>query len=167
MADDPFDCLLCPARFDLDPDEVERNFLLQMARIHPDLGTNDPEAATRAARLTDARNRLLNPESRASALLGRLGGPSGEQLNDLPDGFLMDIMEARLELEQAVESKDAEALARSRQWAERQRETFIQRVGDLLASAERSSDDGVLREIRTQLNAWRYIERMIEQARPT
>jgi len=166
MPTDPFDCLSCPARFDLDPNIIEQNFLRQMSKIHPDLAGDDPDAAIDAAKVTAARATLLDPESRASALLHRLGGPSSDQLKDLPAGFLMDIMEARLELEQALASNDAAALGRSQQWAERQRSDFTGRVAELLAQAQASPDDGVLREIRTQLNAWRYIERMIEQARP-
>ncbi len=79
-------------------------------------------------------------------------------------------------VEEAAESGDAAGLARWRDWVAAERERYIERLGGLFASVrEVEGAGGVggvggaspppenLAEIRRQLNAWRYIERMLEQ----
>lgn len=166
MADDPFETLGLSPRFDLTADEVERAYLARAALCHPDLVSGNAEQAADAARLSSglngARAALADPESRANALLARLGG-AAQGSKDLPDGFLMEIMETRMEVESAAESGDAAELARWRAWAAEERRGYIERLGVMFAALGASGDAGALRAIREQLNAWRYIERMLEQ----
>lgn len=158
--DDPFGALGLPARFDLGAEEVERAYLLRVASSHPDLGGVDPEAEGRAARLNEARRKLLDPEARAVALLEVLGAPSGD--GSLPEGFLLEIMDARMDFERAAMEGDAEGLARWRRWAqERRREVMAEVAGHFRAHA--AGDAGALGAVRRALNAWRYYERMIQQ----
>ncbi len=206
MASDPFDTLGFEPRFDLDPAEIQRAYLQRAAACHPDLvgsgggssGGGDPakqaEAARRSATLNAAKATLLDPESRARALLERLGGGDGGvgggggDASELPDGFLLEIMETRMAVEEAAASGDAEELARWRDWVAAERERYIERLGglfaaveemeemreieetnevvemdDVLTTEEASAPPEHLAEIRRQLNAWRYIERMLEQ----
>jgi molecular chaperone HscB len=159
MPEDPFDVLGVPARFDLDPLAVQRAYLERAAAAHPDL-IGDDEGAERSASLNRAKSILDNPEERANALLTRVGGPAKESDRSLPDGFLMEIMEAREAIEAAASSKDGVAMARWRAWAAAQRDGHAARI---LPMFEAVADAGALRAIRRELNAWRYIERMIEQ----
>lgn len=162
---DPFATLGLPARFDLDPGAVERAYLARAAATHPDLA--DPATADAAARaaaaLNDAKAALLDPESRARALLAHLAPDAPATERDLPEGFLMEIMQTRMAIEEAVQSRDPQAVARWREWAADQRSSSIERLGALFAGLDDPPDPGALAEIRRRLNAWRYIERLLEQ----
>ena len=163
--DDPFSALGLPARFDLEPAQIERAYLARVASVHPDLGDlgdKSDQAADSAAALNLARQTLLNPETRASALLSALG--FHEEDKSLPDGFLMEIMDVRMELEEAFAEGDAERIARWQRWADDRRKAWIDTISGLFGRLPGSGDSETLSEIKRSLNAWRYIERMIEQA---
>ncbi len=88
---DPFDILGIPPGFELNPAALGRAYLALAARLHPDIARGDPDASIRSAAANRAKAILENPESRAAALLARLGGPSKESDRSLPPGFLADI----------------------------------------------------------------------------
>ena len=164
--DDPFQALGLAPAFDLDPAKVERAYLARVASAHPDLGLGTEPLDTdaqgdEAARLNDARRTLLDPESRANALL-RILHHTGED-KSLPDGFLMEIMEVRMEFEQAVMDEDAQQIAHWRSWATDRRREWIETISTLFRQHAASGDRALLDRIKQSLNAWRYIERMIEQ----
>jgi len=156
MTDDPFDALGLEPRFDLDEPELLRAWRRRSVDAHPDRAGGEDEARRRAAALNDARRRLEDPESRADALVLRLGGPSREEENGLPAGFLMEIMELRESLEAAQSGGDD--LDPHRRRAETERAARMVRVREGFAEPEPD-----LRAIRVELNAWRYLERMLEQ----
>lgn len=76
----------------------------------------------------------------------------------------MEMLEVRDQLEEAKRSRDPEDIARLEEWADQQRAMWIERVTTLFASHGESDDRRD--EIRESLNAWRYIERLIEQLDP-
>ena len=152
---DPFAILALPRRFELTDAAIRRAFLAKVQSAHPDAGGDQDIGAD----LTKARDTLLNPESRADALLLLLGGPAKDADKSLPPGFLMDIMETREALDAALASKDASDLERLNAWAHAQRQNYTEAVAAAFADAN-------LKNVRTTLNAWRYIERMIEQMDP-
>lgn len=152
---DPFAILGLPRRFDLTDAAVRRAFLTKVQSAHPDAGGDQDIGAD----LTKARDTLLNPESRADALLLLLGGPAKDADKSLPPGFLMDIMQTREALDAALASNNAAELERLKGWAHAERQNYIQSTAASFAS-------GDLKNTRTTLNAWRYIERMIEQMDP-
>lgn len=165
--DDPFQTLGIPHAFDLDPAQVERAYLARVASAHPDLGSGldsddaSDDAGEQAARLNDARQALLNPESRAAVLLKHLGHTAEDK--SLPDGFLMEIMEVRMEFEQAVMEDNAAEIAKWQSWAADRRREWITTISDLFREWAQAGDQALLARIKQSLNAWRYIERMIEQ----
>lgn len=165
---DPFALLGLPRRFDVDRNAVQSAYLRRSAALHPDRVT-DPlqraDAAAAAARINDARAMLLDDEQRANHLLHLLGGPSKETDDALPDGFLMEILEKREELEEALASATAAGRAASQQWADEQRASHVASVAQLFERFEQLRDPETLRAIRKELNAWRYIERMMEALR--
>ena len=113
-----------------------------------------------------ARRTLSDPERRAHALLARLGGPTKERERGLPEGFLAGMMELREKIEGAV--GDSGERAKWEAWAQERRREAVAQVGAMFralpaAGAERAA---ALRAIRVLLNAWRYIERLIEQLDP-
>jgi molecular chaperone HscB len=160
---DAFDILGLPAKFDLTAAEIQRAYLARITSLHPDArgGIEDPEVA----RLNAAKQTLDDPESRASTLLTRLGGASKEQDRSLPDGFLMRMMAAREALDEAKAAGRTAEVDRFVDEAEREREGHIREVGRLFGAAA-GGDRGALKAIRRELNAWRYIERLLEQVGP-
>ncbi|MFI4897341.1 MAG: iron-sulfur cluster co-chaperone HscB C-terminal domain-containing protein [Phycisphaerales bacterium JB059] len=169
QSSDPFDVLGLAPSFDLTHQEVERAYLAQAAGLHPDLGgasvgSDDLERET--ARLNAARATLRDAERRAGALLARLGGPSASEDRSLPDGFLMEILEIRERVEAAAGSGDPEQIARWEAWAAEERARYTREVSARFAQLGETPDASDLGAIRTQLNAWRYIERLIEQLDP-
>lgn len=166
---DPYELLGLRRAFHLDAQDVERAYLTRIASLHPDRET-DPilqaERAREAALVNHARQALLDPEARANTLLALLGGPSKEDDNSLPDGFLMDILNVRQELEEARMSGDPAERARLEAWARDARAKHIESISarfQEVVTAINADRDDLLREIRLELNAWRYVERMIEQ----
>jgi DnaJ-domain-containing protein 1 len=157
---DPFSALGLPAAFDVDPAALRRAFLERSKSLHPD---REGDAAMAAA-LNAAKATLEDPEKRAEALLSLWGGPAKGTDRGLPDGFLMEMMEVR----EAIEGVrgDRAAVARWVNWGEERRGAHAARVGELFARAagapvpERAA---LLAAVRRELNAWRYIERMVEQ----
>ncbi len=159
---DPFDILGLSRSFDLSIDAIERAYLAQSAQCHPDLIGDDDEASRRSAELNDAKAALANPESRANALLAVLGGPSKEQDRTLPNGFLLEMMETREEIEADIASGSEAKRSTWKEWSARERERYTKTVSMLFKQTPVDTS-----EIRKQLNAWRYIERLIEQLTDT
>lgn len=134
-----------------------------------------------AEKLNAAKVELENPETRAAVLLRRLGGKGKDEDRSLPAGFLMQMMETReridAELDEAVKAgaKAAGAALRTwENWAGLRRAEHIANVAKLFASVTETgangmgkdrADERTLKAIRTELNAWRYVERLVEQLR--
>lgn len=164
MGADPFDILGLAATFDLDPGVLHRAWLGASARLHPDrAGADEAGAIAELARVNRAKSALSSPLSRGEALLTRLGGATGSADRSLPDGFLAEMLDVREELEGAASAGDRESVARWRSWAEQRRAAHVNSLGAMFKKAEGPGRVEALRDIRRELNAWRYIERMIEQ----
>lgn len=136
----------------MDAAAVNRAYLSRSAALHPDLAAGDGDAPRKMAELNEAKRVVEDPERRANALLARLGGPSKEEDRSLPDGFLMEMMEIR----EHMEADGAAARGKWEEWAKRRR-------GEAIKEVEAMFREGKRMEIRQRLNAWRYIERMMEQ----
>lgn len=161
---DPFGVLGLPRRFGLSDSEIESAFLARLAGTHPDLAGESSSMDTAA--LTEARATLADPERRAGALLALLGGASASEDRSLPDGFLMEMMELREAVEEEIGSGGPDARARWEAFAEARRAGHIGRVAGLFDRIGEAPDPGTLGAVRTELNAWRYTERLIEQLDP-
>ena len=162
---DPFDLLAIPPAFNLDAAALHRAWLAGSARLHPDRAEADADEAQRLAMLAalnQSKAILSDPIRRAEALLERRGGPSKESDKSLPEGFLVEMLEVREQLEEAAASDPAE-VGKWERWADEQRREAIARVGSLFDAHAAAPRPQTLADIRCELNAWRYIERMIEQ----
>lgn len=169
MARDAFDVLGVRPVFDLRREEIGGAYLSLAQRLHPDMARGDADAAARMAEVNQAKRVLENPESRAEALLMRLGGPEASKERSLPEGFLMEMMGVRERVEQELAGEGGSAQREAwERWSREQREEASRVVGELFGRAEREAGGAkeTLREIRVRLNAWRYIERLIEQLEP-
>lgn len=164
---DPFVVLGLPRRYDVDAAAVQHAYLERSAAQHPDAlgahGDTSPEAEEASAELNRAKQMIDDPEQRAIALWRLLGGEAGGEDKSLPTGFLMEMMDVREGLEEAQRSRDAAALEKWSEWAEAQRSEYQRRVAGLFALTGVSTDPAHLKQIKVELNAWRYVERMMEQ----
>lgn len=163
-AKDPFDLLGIRAGFPVDEALLRRAWLKATAANHPDRAADPEEAHRTLSAVNRAYRTLSDPEQAANALLARLGGPSPDRAKALPDGFLMEMLEVRDELEEAKATKDPEKIAKLEAWADEQRGMWIERVSEQFAAHGEANDQRDA--IRQSLNAWRYIERLIEQLDP-
>lgn len=161
---DPFETLALPRRFDLSRDQIEQAYLQRVAAIHPDASQDTGDDAIQY--LNNARATLRNPEQRAIALLRLLGGPSESDDRSLPDGFLLEMMQTRETIERETADADPHAIEKWEAWADERRDGHVARVRELFQRAPESNDPTLLAQIRLELNAWRYIERLIEQLDP-
>lgn len=174
---DPFDTLGLPATFDLDPAAVSRAYFARAAGVHPDLARGDSprgDVERAAASLNEARRVLADPEKRAAALLARLSagvpGLEGDEKR-LPAGFLPEIMEVREEIESDKAAATPGWMEKWEAWARGERKRYAERASALFSDAQRATAEGkspaeALKSVRIELNAWRYIERLIEQLDP-
>ncbi|MBX3390056.1 MAG: DnaJ domain-containing protein [Phycisphaeraceae bacterium] len=165
MTSSPFEILGLPRTFDLDEGAIRRAYLARVAALHPDLAEAE-DAQAESAELNRARDVLVDPESRANLLLSLLGGPPKEADKSLPPAFLMEIMETREAIESSLASGDEAERKRWSDWGLKERSKYVGQVKGQFAGLGASPDPGALRELRKTLNAWRYIERLIEQLDP-
>ena len=112
MARCPFDILGVEPRFDLDLKAVAENHRALAKTLHPDkhAGTSASErrlALGHAIDVNDAVRVLKDPIKRAEALFTRFGLGTGEVSEPKPSpALLMEMMEAREELAEAVRKRD-------------------------------------------------------------
>ena len=150
--------------FNISKDAVERAYRRMLVGSHPDRGIDS--SAGDSATLNRARAVLLNDERRANELLQVLGGPASTACKDLPDGFLMQMMMQREEIEEALGDGGAAERDEWEEWGVDQRRAYSNTVAQLFDGLGSDPTDESLHAIRVQLNAWRYIERLIEQLDP-
>ena len=160
---DPFEVLGIGRRFSIDEPAMRQAFLKASAEQHPDRFV-DPieqaEAVERMSLLTESYRVLRDPELRARALLQLSGLELTEDKDKLPPALLMEVMEVREEMEAAIESGNAPELERLRKWAGEQREGYLGKLASLL---EGELDQDKATAVRLELNALRYMQRMLEQ----
>ncbi len=159
---DPFSVLGVPPRFDLDLQVLHQRFLAAAAEAHPDRFA-DPldqaDAVHRSAAINQAYRALREPESRGRALLRLRSGTLSESDEEaLPPALLMEVMETREAMEEAVATNDAAALHRLRADAEADREARHAQLNRLFGA-----DPLDAAAVRRELNVLRYIQRMLEQ----
>ncbi len=165
---DHFARLGLPRRFALDDDTLERQYLARSRAVHPDFHAAGASADLAAslelsAAINEAYNTLKDPFLRAEYLIKLEGGPSAADQKEMPAEFLMEMLEAR---EQIEESRgDASAIARLN-------EEFQLRYAALLAEiashfdaydggAGTESSEVHLNQIRAFLNAAKYVRGLI------
>ncbi len=164
----PFQILGIQPSFSISAELIQRAYLQRLAASHPDLGLGAGADTPDPATLNQARDTLLNDEDRANLMLELVDGPSPKDTT-LPNGFLMEMMELRTQIEEELESDPEEARPRWQQWANDRRQQTIDEIDSLFESLNDASEergDSIKQDIRTNLNAWRYTERLIEQLDP-
>lgn len=179
----PFEILGFTPSFSITPDQVQRAYLQRLTASHPDLSGQSAQTLDPAT-LNHARDTLFDDEARANLMLVHLGGPSPKD-HTLPDGFLMEMMQLRTQIEEELDPSNpdhAQARTQWQAWANAERAQTIQTLtqifkqlespnpgGSANGSTDASTDspEELKQSIRTHLNAHRYTQRLIEQLDPT
>jgi molecular chaperone HscB len=169
---DHFERLGLPRRFDLDPAELERQYLARSREVHPDFHQLGGEAEQRASlelssALNEAYTTLRDPFRRAGYLLQLEGGPSAAELKEMPAAFLEEMLALRMEIEELKEGgpDSPELTAMERQLVER-REGLLTRAGEAFDRLPEAPDRGaLLKEVRELLNATKYVQGLLRDLR--
>jgi DnaJ-domain-containing protein 1 len=163
-SNNPFTSLGLRQVYQLTYAEIERAYLTKIAQAHPDYAGED--CSVDAAALNEARKCLLDAEKRAGALLTILGGHSAAEDKTLPDGFLMEMMQRREEIEDDLAGGGDQSRIAWQQWAADERAGYESILTSLFTAFDEGGNKETLEQCRATLNAWRYIERLIEQLDP-
>jgi molecular chaperone HscB len=110
-AGDPFAILGLERRFDLPVPEIAAAYLRTVSRLHPDRARDAverDEMVRASAAAGEARQRLMDESSRAEVLLEHLGARHLMRASPSP-AFLMETLELRDAIEEALASGDPEA----------------------------------------------------------
>ena len=159
---DPFAVLGLPRRFAMDLKQAEARHLELSKTLHPDryagAAPNERKLAlSRAVEVNEAWRALRDPIKRAEAILTLAGKKVGETNEPKPSpAFLMEVMEAREELEEA--KGDATMVAR-----------VVARARQYFSEAEKALgeaiDRGAFDEAIPLLGRLRYAARFLDEAR--
>lgn len=167
----PFAALGLSMGWELDEDRLQRNLLRFTRLMHPDFFvTAEPEerelAERGSAELNQAFELLSSDVRRGDWLLTALGGPSDQEERQMPQAFLMEVLEWNETLEAARESErgsaERQALESLKQTLVLERGTLLDSVGAKLTPLP-AAGAPVLREVRRDLNAVRYIDRALAE----
>jgi len=165
----PFELLGLEPGFALDARALEKRLRATMRLVHPDVyATASAELRERAergsARLNGAYTTLADPLARADWLVTWLGGPAESQQRALPQTFLNEVLEWNETLEEARAGAQAPlaGLTDLRAMLRERHAEALRTVERLLTPLpERGSPR--LSEVRSQLNAIRYVERALSE----
>jgi molecular chaperone HscB len=158
-----FERLGLPRRFRLDAAELERNYLARSREVHPDFTGNDPASLGESAALNEAYATLRDPFRRAEYLLTVEGGPSANDVKQMPPEFLEEMLDLRMRIEEVKHGPDRSAmeadLARRREGLLEGSATQFDRLTDTPDRA------GVLTAVRQTLNGTRFINGLLRDLR--
>lgn len=167
----PFAVFGLEPRWSVDTKELKRTLLRLSRLVHPDFFvTADEETRERAeqasAVLNESYDALSSDVARAELLLRSLGGPSESEERQMPQAFLMQVMEWNETVEDArgaaADSPERRATEELTESLRQEREKRLEAIGRLLTPLPPSASSE-LTEVRRELNVVRYIDRTQEE----
>ncbi|MCP3917618.1 MAG: hypothetical protein GY711_18895 [bacterium] len=169
----PFEILGLPIGYDVDPTDLRKRLLRFSRLVHPDFyATADEALRSRAesgsAALNSAHEIVADDARRADWLLRALEGPSETDERQMPQEFLMEVLEWNEALEEARESAPGSGARSALTPLE---ETLNAERASVLAEVARSLSPTpapgapALTETRKRLNALRYLDRTLAEMR--
>jgi molecular chaperone HscB len=170
-----FEVLGLPKRFALDYAEIEVSYLSRSRATHPDFHQHASASEQRAslelsAKLNEAYTTLRDPFKRAEYLLTLEGGLSASEAREMAPGFLEEMLELRMEIEEIRHSKDPAALEAMEKQLRDRRSRLLDEIGGHFKKYESLSPDdtgrrSVLLTVRQLLNTGRYIQGQLRDLR--
>ena len=164
---DPYERLGLPRRFSVDTAELERQYLMRSLEAHPDFHTaSAPEAQANAeaesAAINEAYTTLKDPFRRGEALMALLGGPGAAEQKEMPPVFLMEMLELREQIEQAIGPAKAKI---ETELVERENAIFAGIAKSFENCEPPPADAALLKGIRRELNAAKYLRGLLRDLR--
>lgn len=166
---DPFEVFGLSATWGISSKDLKMRFLRFSRFLHPDYFANAEEserdlAESASALLNSAYEVLNDPVHRADWLVLHLGGPSDSEERQMPQEFLLQVLEWNETLEEARSSRPGspqrEALTQLASALRAERNQRTAEVGHLLQAVP-EVDPPALEQTRKQLNAVRYVDRVL------
>lgn len=173
--EDHFARLGLSRQFNLDSEEIEKNYLLRSREVHPDYHQLSSAAQQRAsmemtASLNEAYNALREPFRRAEYLLQLEGGPSASESKDVAPDFLEEMLELRMEIEElrAGGDPDSAEIAQMEQQLQQRRTKLLNQVANQFEQLKQASEEKrkpILKLIRQILNTLRFVQGLMRDLR--
>lgn len=164
---DPFRAFGLERAFELDAKALRRSLMKMQRATHPDFfavqGDAAREAAERATSTLNAAFEVLeDPLRRADWLVVAQGGPTRDQDREMPQAFLMEVLEWNEVLEEARDAaaRDEAALAELESNLRTARAETVDDVAVGLTPLP-PTGDARLAQVRRHLNALRYVDRAL------
>lgn len=164
---DAFERLGLPGRFSIDTAELERQYLARSREVHPDFHTGSTaetlaDAEADSAAINEAYTTLKDPFRRAEALMKMLGGPGASEQKEMPPAFLMEMLDLREQIEQAVGRAKAKIEA---ELVERENAIFAGIAKSFERCEPPPAAPALLKGIRQELNAAKYLRGLLRDLR--
>lgn len=168
---DPFAVMGLVPSFELDEADLTRRLRRISRATHPDyFGTGSEEMRALAehnnAALNAAYALLSSPVGRADWLVKSLGGPDENEQREMPQAFLMEVLEWNETLEEArgaaPASPERAALEALRATLSGERAGALESIGNSLTPLPPTGSP-TLQDVRKELNALRYIDRTLAE----
>ncbi|MEM7311102.1 MAG: Fe-S protein assembly co-chaperone HscB [Planctomycetota bacterium] len=166
---DPWSAFGLVLGFAVDAAALKKRLLSLQRRMHPDFfgaaADDVRELADRnTAELNGAHKVLADAVRRANHLLERLGGPNEEAERQMPQAFLLEVLEWNETLEEADSaapgSPERAALDELERTLTDQRAEAVEHVGAMLTPLP-DAGAAILTDVRKELNAVRYFDRTL------
>ena len=150
-----FDLFGLPAVFAVEAEALERSYREIQSRVHPDRFAHAGDAERRASlqwttRVNEAYRALKDPVQRAKHLLELHGVDVAFETNTaMPADFLMQQMELRESVEEAVGKKDPSSLDALRKDLNKARQSLQQQIADAIdAKKDYPGAAGLVRKLQ-------------------
>ena len=165
----PFEVLGQEPAWELDLTALRKRLIQLVRMVHPDFfaSASDEQRALaerHSASLNESFETLADDLARGDWLIRSLGGPAEGELRDMPQAFLMEVLEWNEALDDAraaaAGSPERARLDGLRPELEGARDAALERLGSKLTAP---SDGEALGQARRELNALRYLRRTLDQ----
>ena len=155
--------------YEIDAEALKQRLLALQRRMHPDFfggaaAAERERAELNTAELNAAHRTLSDDVRRAHELLRYLGGPDEQEERQMPQAFLMEVLEWNETLDEARDaapgSPERAALDPLERQLRAERAAALERIAALLTPLPPRRSDA-LTHARRELNAIRYLDRAL------
>ena len=166
---DHFEVMGLPHCFEIDSVELENRYQRLTLEMHPDFFGAAPEkqkhlSEKSSVMLNAAYSSLREPASRARYLLSLFARGKKLQMDELPEGFLQEMFTLQESLDEMLESCDQSDLCKLNEDLENRYASIESNYAALFKKFETSPENTeILQQLQTQLNAERYLRRLLDR----
>ena len=166
---DHFKVMGLPHCFEIDSVELENRYQRLTLEMHPDFFGAAPEKQKRLSEkssvmLNAAYSYLREPASRARYLLSLFARGKNLQTEALPEGFLQEMFTLQESLDEMLESSDQSDICKMNENLQNRYASIESNYASLFKKFETSPENTeILQQLQTQLNAERYLRRLLDR----